>query len=98
MICPAANTMVKAAMPRAQPAGGRLWRTKAVVEATTDRKVAPNSAHDSPIARTFDPATGIAVATASSAFSSASAWPPRKRCSTSAHSQDDATVHSPSSA
>ena len=38
-ICPAAKTIVNAAMPAAQAGAGRLWRTKAVVDATTDRNV-----------------------------------------------------------
>ena len=45
-IWPAAKTMVNAAMPAGQAAGGRLCRTSAVVEATTDRNTLPNSAPD----------------------------------------------------
>ena len=45
-ICPNANTIVKALMPCAQRGDGKLCRTKAVVDATADRNVAPNSTPD----------------------------------------------------
>ncbi len=64
-ICPAAKTIVKAPMPPAQAAGGRLCRTSAVVEATTDRKTLPNSAPDANTASGCALSTGSAVATAS---------------------------------
>src|SRR5690606_18589733 len=43
MICPAAKTMVNAAMPPDHSGAGRLCRTSAVVDATTERNTAPNS-------------------------------------------------------
>ena len=96
-IWPAANTMVKAPMPAAHCAGGRLWRTSAVVEATRDRNTAPNKAPDANTATGCALTTGSSVATASSPLSKASGCPPLKRCSSPAHSHDDATTPSPSS-
>ena len=42
MICPAAKMLVKAVMPPTQSEAGILCFTKAVVEATAERKTAPN--------------------------------------------------------
>ena len=46
-IWPAANTIVKALMPAAHSEAGRLCRTSAVVDATTERNTPPNSRPDS---------------------------------------------------
>ena len=46
-IWPAANTMVKALMPAAHWLCGKLWRTMAVVLATTDKNTPPNITPDS---------------------------------------------------
>ena len=89
-IWPAANTIVKAAMPAGHGAGGRLWRTSAVVEATSDRKTAPNSRPEANTASGCVLSTGSSVASASSALRSASDSPPRKRCSIPAQSHDEA--------
>jgi hypothetical protein len=89
--------MVNAPMPAAHAGGARLWRTKAVVDATTDRKVQPNSMHDSATTTGCVLSTGSSVATARMALSCASGRPPRWRCSRPAQIHDDATVHAPSS-
>ena len=74
--CPNANTMVKALMPLIQASGARLCRTRAVVEATTDRKVAPNSTPDTMASSGWVDSTGSSVARPSSALRMASACPP----------------------
>ena len=89
--------MVKALMPAAHCACGRLWRTKAVVDATTDRNTAPNSSPDASTTGHAPVSAGRMVATPSSAFSSASAPPPWARCSRPAQMRADATTASPSS-
>ena len=95
-ICPNAKTVVNALIPFAQPSGGRLWRTKAVVDATADRNVAPNSTPDANAATGCTNIAGISVAMPSSALSTASAWPPRIRSSSPDHSRADTTVATPS--
>ena len=52
-------------------------RRQVVVDATTDRNTAPNSAPEANTATGCALATGSSVATASSASSTASGWPPR---------------------
>ena len=74
----------------------RLWRTSEVVEATSDRKTAPNSSPDANTASGLTLSTGSSVAIASSALSRASALPPRDRCRSRAHSHDEATTAAPS--
>ena len=90
-IWPAANTIVNAPMPAGHAAGGRLWRTSAVVDATSERNTrAEQQRPRRTTASGCALSTGSSVATASSAFSIASDSPPRKRCSRPAHSHDDA--------
>src|SRR5690606_32820083 len=96
-IWPNANTIVNALMPPAHSAAGRLWRTSAVVDATSDRNTLPNSSPDAKTATGCALSTGNTVASASRPLSSASASPPRQRCSTPAHSHDEATTPRPSS-
>jgi hypothetical protein len=96
MICPAAKTMVKAAMPPGHAAAGRLWRTSAVVDATTERKTPPNSAPEANTTSGAALSTGINVATASRPLNRASGPPLRWRCSSPAHSHDDAITPAPS--
>ena len=69
-----------------------------MVDATTDRNTLPNSAPDTNTATGWLLSTGSTVASASSPFSSASVCPPRQRCSSPAHSHDDAITPTPSSA
>src|SRR5204862_218297 len=95
-IWPAAKTIVNAAIPAGHAAGARLWRMSEVVEATSERKTAPNSRPEAKTASGCTLSTGSNVATATSAFSSASAPPPRDRCSNLAHNHDDATTAAPS--
>jgi hypothetical protein len=68
--------MVKALMPAAHCEGGRLWRTSAVVEATTDKNTPPNN---SPEANTSGQAlntAGMTAATPSKPLSKANGCPP----------------------
>ena len=78
MICPAANTMVKALMPAAHWLCCRLWRTSAVVLATTDKNTPPNSSPDSNTNGHMAVSAGSTQAMPSSKFSIASACPPLK--------------------
>lgn len=90
--------MVNALMPLAQSACGRLCRTSAVVDATTDRNTPPNSSPEASTTGQAPVSAGSTVATPSSAFSRASASPPRLRSSSPAQMRDDSTTASPSSA
>ena len=90
--------MVNALIPLAHSACGRLCRTSAVVEATTDKNTPPNSRPDPSTTGHAPVMAGKMVATPSSAFSRARASPPRLRSSSPAHTRDDATTASPSSA
>ena len=85
-------------MPVAHCAAGRLWRTSAVVEATTDRNTAPNSKPETSVTGHAALSTGSKVATPSRALSTACGWPPRKRSSRPAQSRDEATQATPSKA
>ena len=85
-------------MPAAHCACGRLWRTKAVVDATTDRNTAPNSSPEVSTSGHARVSAGKIVATPSSAFNSASAPPPLARFSSPAQMRADATTARPSSA
>ena len=76
-IWPKANTMVKTLMPWAQREDGRLWRTSAVVEATTERNTPPNSSPETSATGAEALSTGSKVATPSSPLSSACGCPPR---------------------
>jgi len=64
-ICPKANTVVNPLMPADHACGGRLWRTSAVVEATTDRNTAPKSMREANTAKSALLRMGTSVATAS---------------------------------
>ena len=83
--------------PDGQTAASQLWRTSAVVDATTDRNTAPNKAPEAKTATGCDDSTGSSVASASRPLSSDSGRPPRWRCSRPAHSHDEATTPAPSS-
>ena len=97
-IWPAAKATVKVPMPAAHWLGGRLWRTSAVVEATTDRNTPPNSRPETITSGQAVVTAGSSVATPSNAFSSASAWPFLWRSSRPAQMRDEAITASPSSA
>ena len=70
-IWPSANTVVKALMPEDQEEAGTLWRTSAVVEATTDRKTDPKSSPDKNKGKMASEISGIAVAMESKRFNMA---------------------------
>ncbi len=70
-ICPNANTMVNALMPAPHAAGGRLCRTSAVVEATSDKNTAPNSRPEASTTGQAEVSAGSTVARPSKAHSSA---------------------------
>ena len=61
-ICPAANTMVKAPMPAPTAPAAGCARTKAVVDATTDRNTAPNSRPEASTSGQASDSAGISVA------------------------------------
>ena len=90
--------MVNALMPLAHSAWGRLCRTSAVVEATTDKNTPPNNSPDASTTGQADVSAGSSVATPNKAFSRANASPPRLRSSRPAHTRDEATTARPSSA
>ena len=90
--------MVKALMPAGHWAVGRLCRTSAVVEATTDRNTPPNSRPDASISGQAVNSAGNTVATPRSALSKARAPPPWARSSKPAHRRLEATTATPSRA
>ena len=61
-ICPAANTTVNALMPFAQAVCGKLCRTKAVVDATTDKNTPPKITPDKIKAGSQAVTAGITIA------------------------------------
>ena len=87
---------VKAPMPEAHCALGRLCRTSTVVDATTDRNTAPNSRPDASNSGQEPPSAGSRVATPSKAFNSACGRPSLKRSSKLAHRRGDTTTATPS--
>ena len=88
--------MVKALMPAAHCALGRLCRTKAVVDATSDKNTAPNSRPEASTTGHAAVSAGSTVARPSRALSSASAPPPWARSSRRAQMRADATTARPS--
>ncbi len=66
-ICPAANTTVNALMPVAQALCGRLCRTSAVVDATTDKNTPPNSRPEASTTGHAEVSAGSTVANAEQA-------------------------------
>jgi len=74
-----------------------LWRTKAVVDATSERNTAPNNNPDASTTGHAPVSTGSSVATPSSALSSASAPPPLALSSSRAQMRADAITARPSS-
>ena len=85
-------------MPAAHCASGRLCRTSAVVDATTDRNTAPNSRPEASTTGQAPVSTGSTVASPSRPLSSASAPPPRARSSSPAQMREEASTASPSKA
>ena len=98
MICPLANTMVNAPIPAAHWLAGKLWRTSAVVDATTDRNTAPDNNPDTSTSGHASLIAGNMVATPDKALSSASGRPSLQRSSNQAHNCGDAITATPSSA
>jgi len=86
---------VKALIPTDHRATGKLWRTKAVVGATTDRNVPPKTIPDAKAAMGVLEMAGMTVATLSRQQKGVSAPPPRARCKLPAQSLLDIIVASP---
>ena len=98
MICPVANTMVKALIPVAHWDAGRLCRTKAVLDATTDKNTAPNNRPEAITATALGVNAGTMVARPNKAFRMAKAPPALARLSKPDHKRDDTKTAHPNKA
>ena len=92
------ESIVNALMPAPQAAWGKLCRTNAVVDATSDKNTATNNRPDASTTGQEEVSAGNSVANPNRPLSKASTWPPLYLSSRPAQMRDEATTAAPSKA